>query len=86
MRVVLFGTGSGLSDLLCLLPAKVSVVGLCDNDSRKHGTTVLGHHVYAPDAIEGLDFEYVVVTTRLGEEIRNQLVEMGMDRDRVLLF
>jgi len=86
MRVVLFGTGSGLSDLLCLLPPEVTVVGLCDNDGRKHGTTVSGHSVYAPDAIDKLDFEYVVITTRQGEEIRHQLVGMGMDRKRILLF
>ena len=43
VRILPFGTGSALSDLLGILPQNVTVVGLCDNDPRKQGTEILGH-------------------------------------------
>ncbi len=86
MRILLFGAGSGLSDFLSLVPSHIEIVGLADNDPTKHGTEVLGYRVYAPDSIAKLTFDFVVVTARAGEAMRNQLVDIGIERDRILLF
>jgi O-methyltransferase len=86
MRILPFGTGSGLRDLLSVLPEDIEIVGLCDNDPRKQGMTVSGHRVYAPDSIGKLSFDFVVVTARTGEVMRGQLVDMGIERERILLF
>jgi len=86
MRVLLFGTGSGLSDLLSLLPEEVEIVGLCDNNPLKHGKLISGHRVYSPSAIGQLEFDFVVVTARAGEAIRSQLLDLGLKRPQILLF
>jgi O-methyltransferase len=86
MRILLFGTGSALSDFLSVVPQNVEIVGLADNDVQKHGTTILGHPVYAPNSIRELNFDFVVVTPRTGETIRTQLTDMGIERERILLF
>jgi O-methyltransferase len=86
IRILLFGTGSGLSDALSILPDNVVVVGLCDNDPRKHGKEILGYRVYAPEDLRELSFDFVGVTARSGDEIRKQLVALGVERDRILLF
>ena len=86
MRILLFGTGSALSDFLSVVPVGVEIVGLIDNDVRKQGTTILGYHVYAPGSIAKLDFDLVVVTARTGEAMRTQLVDLGIEQERILLF
>jgi O-methyltransferase len=86
MRIVLFGTGNGMRDFLSILPAYIEIAGLSDNDVRKHGTTIQGYKVTPPGALNQLTFDYVVVTTRAGEAIRNQLIELGVARDRILLY
>lgn len=86
MRILLFGTGSGLRDLLSILPEEVEIVGLCDNNSIKHGKTILGYRVHPPDTIGELDFDFVVVTARAGEAIRSQLLDFGLQRQQILLF
>jgi O-methyltransferase len=86
MRILLFGTGSALSDFLSIVPEHVEVMGLSDNDAQKHGKLVLGHHVHAPESIQELNFDFVVVTARSGEAIRTQLVKLGIARERVLLY
>jgi O-methyltransferase len=86
MRILLFGTGSALSDFLSIVPSDIEIVGLSDNDAHKHGKTILGYRVYTPDSIKNLDFDFVVVTPRTGEAIRSQLVDIGIARERILLF
>jgi hypothetical protein len=68
------------------MPAHIEIAGLSDNDVGKQKTIILGHPVYAPESLNKLTFDYVVVTTRAGESIRNQLVELGVARDRILLY
>jgi O-methyltransferase len=86
MRILLFGTGSALSDFLSVVPKDVEIVGLSDNDIHKQGKSILGHYVYTPDSIANLNFDFVVVTARTGEAIRIQLMNMGIERERILLF
>jgi hypothetical protein len=87
MRILLFGTGSGLSDFLSVLPKEGhEIVGLCDNNSDKQGKTIQGHRVYGPERLTQLDFDFVVITTRAGEAIRTQLEGLGLKRERILLF
>jgi O-methyltransferase len=86
MRILVFGAGSALRDFLSVVPNNVEITGLCDSDPNKHGRTILGHQVYAPSSIGKLSFDFIVVTARSGEAIRSQLEELGVDRDRILLF
>jgi O-methyltransferase len=86
MRIAIFGTGSGMVDILSVLPNEIEIVGLCDNDAAKHGKTVSGHTVHAPSAILELDFDFIVVTARAGELMRRQLVSLGIEREKILLF
>ena len=61
-------------------------MGLCDNDAQKQGKTVLGYPVYSPAEVAKHAFDFVVVTARTGEAMREQLVKLGVERERVLLF
>jgi hypothetical protein len=86
MRILIFGTGSGLGDLLSVLPAEIVVVGLLDNDARKQGTLVHDKPVYAPQAVSDLQFDRIVVSPRDGAAVRNQLVDLGVPSEKILLF
>jgi hypothetical protein len=86
MRILIFGTGSGLGDLLSVLPPEVQVIGLLDNNPSRHGTIIYGKPVYAPQRIGDLEFDRIVVSPRDGSAIRNQLVTMGVQRERILVF
>jgi O-methyltransferase len=86
MRILIFGTGSGLADLLSVLPAEVEIVGLVDNHIRKQGTIVSGKPVYAPDVVRKLHFDRIVVSPRDGAAIRKQLLELGVEQEKILLF
>jgi O-methyltransferase len=86
MRILLFGTGSALLDFLSVLPEGIEIVGLSDNDVHKHGKVIFGYRVCAPESIGSLVFDFLVVTARTGEAIRTQMIDMGIERERILLF
>jgi hypothetical protein len=86
MRILIFGTGSGLGDLLSVLPPNVEIIGLLDNNPKKQGTTIGGKPVHPPSAIASLEFDRIVISPRDGATIRNQLVDMGVPREKVLVF
>lgn len=44
-KLILFGVGSGLKDILSILPKKTEVVVLCDNNKQKHNTTIYDYKV-----------------------------------------
>ncbi len=86
MRILLFGAGSGLNDFLSVVSQDVEIIGICDNNPQKHGTTVAGHRICPPELINQLGFDFVVLTARTGEAMRNQLVEMGVSSEKILQF
>jgi O-methyltransferase len=86
MRILLFGAGSGLNDFLSILPRDVEIVGICDNNPQKHGKVVAGHRICAPDSIDKLDFDFVILTARTGPAMRDQLVQMGVNQEKILQF
>jgi len=82
-RIAVFGTGSALRDLLSLLPSNVEVVGLCDNSSAVQGSTIAGIRVYAPAEIAGLPYDRFVIAARDCDSIRDQLIALGVDANRI---
>jgi len=86
MRILIFGTGSGLRDLISVLPASVEVIGLVDNNPKRHGATIMDKVVYAPSEIGSLNFDRIVISPREGNAIRNQLVDLGVPREKILVF
>jgi O-methyltransferase len=85
-NVILFGTGSGLKDILSILPERVNVVALCDNDEKKHGTLIYNYKVIAPKNIADYTFDYIVITTQATDVIKAQLKTLGVSDNKVLLI
>ncbi|HUD91768.1 TylF/MycF/NovP-related O-methyltransferase [Sphingobium sp.] len=69
-----------------MLPSQVDVVALSDNDASKHGAKVDGHDVVSPRELNDLAFDYVVVTARAVDPIRQGLVEAGVPAERIVAY
>ncbi|MCC4233069.1 TylF/MycF family methyltransferase [Sphingobium soli] len=86
MKIIVFGSGSAAKDFLSMVPAKTTVLGLSDNDSSKHGTTVDGFEILDPASLTGMNFDYVVITARAVDQIRAGLIEMGVAADKIVTY
>ena len=83
-KVVLFGAGSGLKDIISIMPAGVEVISISDNDSKKHNTSYGNYKIIPPAEIKNTKFDYLIITTRSHEEVRNSLVKQGIDDSKIL--
>lgn len=86
MRILIFGTGSGPGDLLSVVSADIATVGFGDNHAHKHGSVVHEKLVYVPQTMGRLEFDCTVVFPRHGVVVRNQLVDLGVLREKILVF
>lgn len=86
-KVVCFGTGKVYQVFIQLYNENVlDLVGAIDNDAKKHGMILNGYKIYAPSEIESLNIDYVIITTAFVNEVKEQLLSLEIEEDKILDF
>lgn len=82
-KVLIFGASLGGKRLLNVLNKEDHVVAFLDNDASKHNTNLKGIPVIPPQ--EGLNHDYdsLIIASQSYSQIAGQLVQMGLDKDRI---
>lgn len=83
-KIAAFGAGSGLKDLLTLMPPTAELVGIGDNDAARHGDVVAGVAVVPAAQLPQLDFDALIITASAVDPVRRQLVELGVDPAKIV--
>ena len=76
LKVMFFGAGGRLRQFKGRFSGsfnKDQVIGVLDNDSKKHGDSILGLEIYSIDSIMNLKPDLIVVTSIYSKEILYQL-------------
>lgn len=85
MKVILFGASKGGENYIANHP-NVDVIAFADNDSAKHGMTLMGRRVIAPTDIVSLDFDSIVITSQWADQISNQLTsDLGIAGSKIVI-
>lgn len=86
-KVILFGVGKVFSMFMRMYDQdKVDILLVCDNNADIQGTEVCGIKVCAPSEIVETDCEYIIVTSSYFEDIKKQVLQLGIDEKKVLNF
>lgn len=83
LRVVIFGAGAGGRDVWARIRGRHRVIAFADNDQNKVGTQVCGVPVIAPKTLTATAVDRIVVGSMYFDEIRGQLIALGIAADRV---
>ena len=84
-KIYFFGAGKkGKYWVKFLKEFNMAPEGFIDNNQLLWGSSYEGVPVYAPDRLNAGVFDYVAVTCNAGEVIFWQLLEMGVEEDRIL--
>lgn len=89
-RVVIFGAGKLGGEIYeNIMKSSISdmyeVVAFCDNDISKWGTRMLGCKIVSPDELEGINADYVIISTIYVNEIKKELCKRPFYDDRVYI-
>lgn len=85
-KIVIFGAGVGGTRAVEALKDKFSIQCLSDNDPKKHGTRLLDLPVIPPAELPRQEYDLVVIASLYANEIRAQLLNIGVDCDRIHVF
>ena len=85
-KVVIFGAGAGGQQAFGIVKRANDVVAFADNDSRKHGTSVLGMPVIGVPHLSGMTYDRVIIASVHAAEIKRQLHAAGVAPERIEVF
>lgn len=84
-KVLLFGAGSlGLRSIEECKKINATILGFVDNNRTRRGEVLEGYTIYTAEDIKDFPDAYVLITSTYVEEIKLQLLEMGIDRVEVI--
>jgi hypothetical protein len=77
-RIVIFGTGGMAKKLTQNLPFNVKVVAYTDNNAATHGGQFMGKNIIAPQSVDALQYDYLVIASQSYKEIEQGLLEANL--------
>lgn len=79
-KAVVFGAGgAGTCAIKVLRRHGIEVLALCDNDEKKHGTSIDGVSVISPASLTHYDGAPVLIASEWGRDIGRQLQVLGVE-------
>jgi len=86
MKIIIFGVGIHYELRKKMFNNDIEIMGLFDNDSTKWGNVIDGQAILPPADIKFVEFDYAVIMSYLYfNEIKKQLVEMGVEKEKIKL-
>lgn len=85
MKYILFGTGDYYKRYQPWFADK-EVVAVIDNDKTKQGTIIDGYKIISPEELCNYSYDYVVILSFYVNEMKEQLLALGVPEDKVIHF
>lgn len=84
-KIIVFGLGRMFQSFMKIYDSrKVEILALCDNNTDSSKKLGVGYSFIRPDQIRDYDVDYVVVTSSYFDEIKRQLIGLGIDESRII--
>lgn len=83
MRIIIFGLGKIYRDNMHLLPPQEEIVAYMDNNEELYGQWIDNVEVVSPMDIADYKYDKVVIMSSYANEIKQQLLHLGVDEDRI---
>ena len=80
-KIIVFGTGGLFSIFSPFISSCYEIVALSDNDAKLHGSVKHEVEVVNPNDIVKVKFDFVIVASMYFDEIKLQLIEVGVSSD-----
>lgn len=84
--VLVFGTGAAAIRFYKKYGQPYRITGFLDNNLQKQGQSFFSKPIYAPSALGSLQFEKIVIASNFFQEIRPQLLALGIPAEKIIIF
>lgn len=84
-NVIIYGLGNTVWDAIDYIRLRFHVIGCSDSNPQKETVAeALGIPFIMPDALNRRDFDYILIVSVYDDEISDQLIENGIEKEKVL--
>ncbi|WP_165445008.1 nucleoside-diphosphate sugar epimerase/dehydratase [Gracilibacillus phocaeensis] len=84
-KLILFGTGSSSEKIQSLINEKDNnIIGYVDNNVEKQGGVIFGRPIWHPSVLCDKEFDYIIICSIYFTEILSQLLEMGIQTNKII--
>lgn len=84
-NIIVFGTGSTSQVVVNSLNCRCKIVAFIDNDPKSWGVKD-GIFVKSPASIKDINYNYIIIASQYNESIYNQLINLGISKEKILQF
>jgi len=85
-NAVVFGIGKKFFELESIIRSEYKIVAIIDNDQNKNGVFYKGIEIISPNKMKEFDFEKILITSMYEVEIIQQLLKMGIEKNRIIPY
>lgn len=85
-KIIIFGTGRTANLVTQSLKENVEVLAYTDNNHNKWGGEYFDKNIIAPQYINNIDYDFLVIGSQFNEDIYTQLLNMGISKNKILQF
>lgn len=82
-KIILWGTGESAQKVLWSIEDFNEIIAFCDNDKSKCGRKFLGKPILSSEEFKSLEFDKVVVCSMYFDEIKKQILGMGIEQGKI---
>ena len=85
MKLLIFGTGDYYSKYKKWIKED-DIIALIDNDTEKQGKIYDHHEVISPYKVTEIVFDYIIILSVHGNEMKKQLLDLGVAEEKIIRF
>lgn len=86
INIIIFGTGLFYQRRKKSLPECTNIVAFIDNNIKVQGNLLDGSIIINPSDLSSLTYDYVILASIVPNEMKKQLLEMGIDEKKILYW
>ncbi len=84
IKILLFGAGLIGRQVVAQYLERFTVLAFIDNDKNKQNGSISDVTIIHPEKIQCYDYDYIVITSTSIEPIKNQLLEFGIKKNKII--
>lgn len=85
-RTLIFGSGQGAIKFLEKYISTINIVGVLDNDIKKHGNLFEGVLISKPEDIATFEYDQIIIATQWAKSVYSQLTqELNIESSKIVI-
>lgn len=86
-KIIVFGLGKMFKSFMQIYDEqRVDIVAVCDNNPNSQSTFAKVYNRISPEQISSYEYDYVVITSSYYNEIKSQLIGLGINESRIMEY